>query len=81
MEQSKEVIIKRGITEFGWDWRTGLPQLLLLLWVVMACYGTWRALHRFHGWVLVGWILVCWVLPIMGAFIVISISRRHKASA
>lgn len=81
MEQSNEVIIKEGITQFGWDWRAGLPQLLVLLWVVMAAYGTWRALRRFHGRVLVAWIAVCWLLPIIGTLIVILISRRRKASA
>src|SRR5947208_2951691 len=50
-------------TKYGWDWRAGLPQILLLLLVVLAGYGTWRALQCFRGWALVGWILICWLPP------------------
>ena len=76
MEQSSE-----KITAFGWDWRVGLPQILLLLSVVLASYGTWRAVRSFHGWTLVGWILLCWLLPIVGALIVVQVSRRQRASS
>jgi hypothetical protein len=69
---------KEVITQFGWDWRVGLPQILLLLSIVLAAYGTWRAWQHFDGWALVAWVLVCWLLPIIGTLIVVSISRRRR---
>jgi hypothetical protein len=66
------------IVMIGWDWRTGLPQILLLLVIVLAAYGTWCALQHFHGWALMASILACWLLPIVGAVIVVSISRRRR---
>jgi hypothetical protein len=66
------------VTQFGWDWRVGLPQILLVLSVVFAAYGTWRALENFRGWTLAAWILICWLLPIIGTLWVVSISRRRR---
>jgi len=75
MEQTTQVIR----TEFGWDWKAGLPQILLLvLWIVLASYGTRRALQSFHGGVLVACVLVCWLLPVVGALAVLSVSRRRR---
>lgn len=77
MEPSTQVIT----TQFGWDWRAGLPQVLLVLWVALASYGTWHALQCFRGRVLLVWILVCWLLPLVGALIVVAISRRQRATS
>ena len=76
----EEIIIKEEATQFGWDWKAGLPQIILLLWIVLASYGTWRALQTFQGWNLVGCICVCWLLPVIGAFIVIWITRQRRQS-
>jgi hypothetical protein len=76
MEQSTQVIA----TKFGWDPRAALPQVLLLLWVALASYGTWRALHCFRGRIRVAWILVCWLLPVVGALIVLAVSRRRRVT-
>ena len=62
----------------GWDWRAGLPQILFLLSIALAGYGTWRALQCFHGWALAASIFACWLLPIVGTLIVVSISRRRR---
>jgi Zn-dependent protease with chaperone function len=70
--------LKPKVVAIGWDWREGLPQVLVLLSIVLAAYGTWRALQYFHGWALVASILACWLVPIVGALFVLSISRRRQ---
>ena len=70
--------LKPKIVAIGWDWRTGLPQILVLLSIVLAAYGTWLSLRCFHGWALAASILACWLLPIGGTVVVVSISRRRR---
>jgi hypothetical protein len=70
--------LKPKVVTIGWDWREGLPQLLALLLILLAAYGTWRALQCFRGWALAASILACWLFPIVGALFVVSMSRRRR---
>jgi len=70
--------LKPKVVAIGWDRRAGLPQILVLLSIVLAAYGTRRALQCFQGWALVVSILACWLFPIIGALFVVSISRRRR---
>lgn len=64
--------------QFGWDPSAPGAWVPLVVWAVLACFGTWRALRRSRGWSRGLGIAACWVVPFLGAVLVLAL-LRHPA--